>query len=363
MSTLRKIVTLWAVLLLAGAALSPAAAQGQDLQVRITQVDTSRFPQVTVYISITNAAGEPVGVDPNTIQLFENGLQVTLTQVLGSGEAGPLTTMLVMDASGSMYNGGKLAAAQTAAKAYVAQMRSGDQAGLISFNTAVTVVQPLTGDPAALRAAIDSLTAHDDTAMYDALAQAVQALQEAAGRKAIIVLTDGLDNRSRLTAEQVISQVGPSGLSISTIGLGDPGAQGTNYGLDETGLRSLAAQAGGVYGFALDSQALQALYESLGRALQSEYRLTYTSPAALRDGVQRALSISLGTAGASSSESQYNPGGLLPEVQSNSWGVFLAALAGLVLLAFLPTLLKRLPLSGRKKKEPPQKKVSRIKLH
>ena len=42
-------------------------------QIKITQVDNSKFPQVTVYVSVTNAAGEPVGVDPSTIQISENG--------------------------------------------------------------------------------------------------------------------------------------------------------------------------------------------------------------------------------------------------------------------------------------------------
>ena len=44
--------------------LSQVAAQSDETQVRITQVDNSQFPNVTVYVSATNAAGEPVGIDP-----------------------------------------------------------------------------------------------------------------------------------------------------------------------------------------------------------------------------------------------------------------------------------------------------------
>jgi len=44
------------------------SAQGEAPQIRITQVDNSKFPNVTVYVSVTNAAGEPVGIDPATIR-------------------------------------------------------------------------------------------------------------------------------------------------------------------------------------------------------------------------------------------------------------------------------------------------------
>ena len=143
-------------------------------------------------------------------------------QVSGAGEIGPLTTLLVMDVSGSMNNAGKLAAAKAAAQAYVDQMRpgrSGRSAHLQHESDLRTVHHDRSG---ALSQAIDSLKAENDTAMFDALVQANQILQDYPGRKAIIVLTDGLDNQSKNTSDQVIQTIGPSGLSISTIGLGDP---------------------------------------------------------------------------------------------------------------------------------------------
>ena len=135
------ILGLSTALLLALASVSGARAQG-GIQVKITQVDNSRFPQVTVYISVTNAAGEPVGVDPATIQIFENGQPMQPTNLGGGGQGGvgPLTTMLVMDVSGSMDKGGKIGGARAAAKAYVDQMRPGDQAGLMVYNTKTEVI-------------------------------------------------------------------------------------------------------------------------------------------------------------------------------------------------------------------------------
>jgi Ca-activated chloride channel family protein len=340
-----------------------ASAQSDGTQVRITQVDNSKFPQVTLYISVTDANGEPLAVDPDQIQISENGVVMQPSQVSGSGDIGPLTTLLVMDVSGSMNNAGKLSAAKAAAQAYVDQMRPQDQAGLLTFNTKVTYVQPITTDHAALSQAIKSLKAENDTAMYDALVQANQILQDHSGRKAIIVLTDGLDNQSKKTSDQVSQTIGTSGLSISTIGLGNPENAGPFFGLDESVLKSLAEQAGGVYSYANNQADLSKLYELYGRALQSEYRMTYTTPSTLRDGLGRTLTVSL--SGTISAKTKYNPGGVLPEVTSPaSWTIFLVLLAILIILLFVPGVINHFLVRKSAKAGPGAsvKSNSRIKL-
>jgi len=329
--------------------LSQAAAQTgdtqtEDTQVRITQVDNSKFPNVTVYVSVTNAAGEPVGVDPATIQIQENGALMEPVDVQGGGtvvggEVIPVTTMLVIDISGSMDKNNKLGAAKEAAKAYVNGMRAGDQAGLITYDTQVYTVQPITSDIPTLVSAIDALKTGSDTAMYNALVEAEKALESVSGRKAIIVMTDGLDNQSSSTADDVINGIGESGLSISAIGFGDATLTGQE-GLDETGLRTLAEGAGGQYAFATDAQTLSTLYQQYGQSLQSEYAITYVSPYPLRDGVNRSLTVALSETGVSM-EGQYNPGGVLPEVSTRSWLLFGGILAALLLLLVVPALFTR----------------------
>jgi len=347
----RLILTFSLLALLLSPSTLTAFAQS-DTQVRITQVDNSKFPNVTVYVSVTNTAGEPVGIDPATIQIQENGQAMTPVEVSGGGQgqADPLTTMLVIDISGSMDKNGKLAAAKEAAKVYVNQMRPGDQAGLITYDTQVYTVQPVTTDTAALTSAIDGLQTGSDTAMYDALIEAEKALEGVSGRKAILVMTDGLDNKSHSTADDVVTSIGPSGLSISAIGFGDAGMTGQT-GLDEANLKSLSEKAGGLYSFAADAQSLSSLYQQYGRNLQSEYAITYVSPSTLRDGVNRGLSVSVGPG--VSAETKYNPGGVLPEISSRSWPVFVMILVGLLMLLFVPFLISRGSglFSGGKEKE------------
>src|SRR5262245_6901883 len=97
--TNRIFLTFILLLLLIPVLPSTVFAQGEDVQVRITQVDNSKFPNVTVYVSVTNAAGEPVGIDATTIQIQENGQVMQPTDIRGggAGDAEPLTTMLVID--------------------------------------------------------------------------------------------------------------------------------------------------------------------------------------------------------------------------------------------------------------------------
>ena len=315
--------------------------------VRITQIDTSQFPQVTLYVSVTDQAGEPVSVSASQLVLEENGVVINPDSITGVGESGPLTTLLVIDISGSMNSLDKLVTAKEAAKAYVKQSRPNDLTGLLTYNTESQYVQPLTTDQQAVISAIEGLTAYDDTAMYDALLRGVEILSPITGRKAIIVLTDGMDNRSKASSADVIASIDPVGMSISTVGLGDPRhSEGNLRGLDEAALENLAENAGGAYGYADDAEGLKRLYERYGRALQSEYVLTYPSPATLRDGVNRSLQVSLSgdasLSGMDSETSIYNPGGLVPEVpEPASWVLFFTILVGLILLLLLPAVLRK----------------------
>jgi VWFA-related protein len=349
----------------------PARAQAAEpLTVHITQVDTSAFPTVKVYISVTDSAGEPAPVNLDRIRLYENGRLMTPTDVSGIGDSVPLTTMLVMDISGSMAYDNKLESSKAAAIAYVNQMRPGDEAGLVSFDTNITYVQPTTADHDQLKAAIENLKTGSDTAMYDAAYESIDLLQAMTGRKAVIVLTDGMDNRSKHTAADVIDHIGPGGLSISTIGFGDPAKKTAAYaGIDEPALQSLASKAGGTYGYANDPESLRKLYELYGRALQSEYVITYTSPSALRDGLNRSLSVTLAeNIPAVAGKSSFNPGGLVPEVavsSSTSWTLFLEILIVLVVMLVAPMAIQWVAatVTSRPKTETPVKAAgARIKL-
>ncbi len=318
-----------------------AATTGPEA--KITQVDVTQFPKVTLYVSVTGPDGQPWAIDPKMIRIYENGQLMGPLDISGEGEIGPLTTMLVMDVSGSMNEAGKLQAAKDAAIAYIDLLKPGDQVGIIAFNTEVHYTQPVTKDLESVITAIRSLSASNDTALFDALVNAEKILNTISGRKAIVALTDGLDNRSQADIQEVVTGISESGLSISTIGLGDPNKQGLNSGLDENRLTELAQQAGGLYAYANDAETLKGIYELYGYLFKSEYRITYTTPSELRDGIRRSLSVTVGEADitADTGKNVYNPGGVLPEVETaDAWRLFTILLIALGALLILPMLVR-----------------------
>jgi VWFA-related protein len=124
---------------------------------------------------------------------------------------GPIKVALLVDISGSMRVGSKTVDAQQAARHLFGALRPGDQAAVFSFDTGLDRVTPFTSDIPSLEAALDHVQApFGQTSLYDAVARVARAVAaEGPGggrmpqRSAVVVLTDGIDTRSRLTSEQV----------------------------------------------------------------------------------------------------------------------------------------------------------------
>jgi Ca-activated chloride channel family protein len=319
-----------------------AQAEG-PVTVQVVQVDKARFPEVDVYVSVTDANGQPVkNLMPEDFSLEEGSQPVSLTHVSRAGEQGPVTAVLVIDKSGSMNHANKMEAAREAAIAFVQLMRPEDATGVIAFNTQVTTVQPLTDDKESLIEAIRGIEAVDDTAMYDALHSASAMLESVSGRKAIITVTDGMNTAGQRTREETLTLVGEQDISIYTIGLGDP-SQGTETyaGIDEPTLKVIAEESGGIYTFAPNPEDLRSLYELLSLRIQNEYKLTYRSPNRLRDGTNRAVAVTVAApSGPTEVAAAYNPGGVIPEVAPRStWRLFGLIFAVLAFLLVLPGII------------------------
>ncbi len=374
----RMIPGLVAVLILV-VCMAPGAAFAQDAgtTVQITQVDTEDFPGVVVYVSVVDQNGEPSGVEADQLSLTENGKRITPESVEGMGAASPITTLLLMDVSGSMNVDNKLAAARSAALEYVDGSRPVDRIGLIAFNTQVSIVQEITQDKEAVRLGIESLEGIYDTALLDALQQGVELLRMESGRKAMILMTDGLDNQSQTSLEELLQELELQDVSVSTIGFGNREHDHTALSaLDEDMLRVIAEAGGGLYSYAEDQEALQGVYAQYGKLLQSEYVIRYTSPTALRDGLNRSIVVELvqgtevsdGSAEEEAAEqvAVYNPGGLVPESAAlASWGLFLQLQAPLLALLFLPAIagfLRRAFVGGKGNAHPGSSGKGRIRL-
>lgn len=124
---------------------------------------------------------------------------------------GPVKLAMLFDISGSMRVGTKAVDARQAARHVFGALKPGDEAALFSFDTRLDRVTPFTSDIASLEGSLDRVqTPYGQTSMYDAIAETARLVAaEGPGkgrvpqRSAVVVLTDGIDTRSRLTSDQV----------------------------------------------------------------------------------------------------------------------------------------------------------------
>ena len=171
----------------------------------VVKVDTQL---VSVPAVVTDGAGRPIsGLKPDNFRLIEDGQVQTITN-FGTSET-PFEIALLLDTSGSTRD--DVALIRSAANSFIEALRPGDRVGVVAFNTAQTVAEPvatvevltpLTDDRDSLRSAIENLGASNGTPYYDALERVADSIfreparEELRGRRAVVALTDGVDSAS-----------------------------------------------------------------------------------------------------------------------------------------------------------------------
>lgn len=181
-------------------------AQSQAQQSRQPEEDVIRVDTtlVTLPVQVTNRQGKVAyGLQQGQFRVFENGVEQEIVyfeapQVGDDAQTNsrPLTVALMLDISDSTEF--KLAKIQSAALAFVDLLRSGDRVLVVSFDSQVRVLAEATADRSVLRNAISGIKTGGGTSLYGALDEIINIrLARVAGRKAVVLLTDGVDTTSK----------------------------------------------------------------------------------------------------------------------------------------------------------------------
>ncbi len=275
----------------------PVFAQGPPASGRITQFEALALPEISFYISVLDAAGKPVtDLSKTEIQIREDSVaaqltDMTLVQLDEDSELANIHTVLVLDNSGSMQP--VVRKARAAANRFIAQMRPEDQAALVDFGNesdAQTgrVKLPFTR----IKHALQEGTSFDDftnkTFLYDALGVACRTMtrKNALGRKAVVALSDGIDNGSRLGLDQIIAQAVRAEIPIYAIDF-------SRFGERQEALRTLAHETGGKYFSSSKPEELAKLFAAILEQLQWQYRVSYATPNRDWNRQQRALEVTV----------------------------------------------------------------------
>jgi VWFA-related protein len=160
---------------------------------------------VSVTAVVRDSRGRPVmNLGQDDFQVFERGKQRPIVQ-FRSTDQGPISLAILFDVSGSMRGATQMAAGQRAVEHILSWVEPAkDEVALFSFDADLRQEVDFTKDMGQVKAAVDNLTAVGQTSLYDAISKTAKALGDRPSpRRAVVVITDGIDTSSKLTAAQV----------------------------------------------------------------------------------------------------------------------------------------------------------------
>lgn len=235
---------------------------------RVEKVDYSRFssenPYISIYIRVFDREGKFIkDLKRNDIKLAVNKEirdDYSLRRDFSSAEC--LLMTVVIDVSGSM-SGKPLRDEKKALKTFFQKMGIYDKLSLVTFNETPHLLIPFTRDKAKCIQKIYNITAKGNTALYDAVILSLgQASTSRGPRKAIIVISDGYDTKSKTKYETMLGEVKDKKIPIYVIGLGNS---------NKNVLKEIAKMSGGKYFFSPSSDDLFDIYFRIGENLKNTY--------------------------------------------------------------------------------------------
>lgn len=242
--------------------------------------------RVSMEFSAVGAGRLPAAVVIEELEVVEDGVP----QVVDMFQEAvlPVTIALVLDASGSMTRSAERA--QGAAREFVGALRPEDELSLIVFADRVDVVHGPTLRRDWSLEAINEYAAAGGTALYDAVYDALGVVSAEDGRRAIVVVTDGLDENAASSGpgslrswEEVLRRLDQTDTVVYAVGIGSR--------VDQNRLQALADRSGGAAYFPRDVTALAADYAKILDELRRRYALAYESTNLERDGEWREVEI------------------------------------------------------------------------
>ena len=290
----------------------PARAQTADtMPTAPALVQTSATPPtfqtrvdlVALTVTVTDTGNQYVrdlGLGDFTV--FEDGVAQPVS-FFGLSDV-PLDLALLIDASASMQP--QMAMVRQAASGLLRTLKPGDRAALVEFRDQIVLGQPMTDDLGRVASALESLSAHGGTSLYNALYvtlrdfQKGSAKQSTVRRRAIVVLSDGADTGSLISFDEVLDLARRAGVTVYTIGMqsSSPLVRSNArrfFSQTDFGLRTLAEETGARAFFPTTGTEVKHVYAAIASELASQYAIGYTSRNPHQDGAWRKVLVRIGS--------------------------------------------------------------------
>jgi Ca-activated chloride channel family protein len=246
---------------------------------------------VLVPVSVTDPMNRLVtGLDKENFEIYDNNTGQTIKSF--ATEDAPISIGIVFDLSGSMQS--KFVRARKALSEFLRTSNPQDEFFVVGFNDRPAVLVDYTSDVEDVEARMVMLRPQNRTALIDAMYLAVNKLRGAKyDRRALLVISDGGDNRSRYTEGELSRAVRESEVQIFSIGIFDHYAPTEEEQNGPVLLKGISEATGGRLFQVLDLQDLADIAERISEELRDEYVIGYTPSDRKRDGSWRKLKVRL----------------------------------------------------------------------
>ena len=243
---------------------------------------------VEVYATVTDSRGRYVDdLSAEEFSIVEGDRSQAISAF--ENHTASVSVALLFDTTGSME--ASLPALKSAALHLLDELRPDDSVAVYGFTERVAELQPFTTDKTAAKRAVLRTHASGSTALYDALLRVNHDLAERSGKKVIIVFTDGNDNSSMLTADDVIQRAKTRGVPIYTIAEGE--ALGDLQLLGQ--LDDISRSTGGIPFVIHRASEIGGVFQRVSEDLMHGYLLAFQPPAS-DDHAWHAIKVVLSTA-------------------------------------------------------------------
>jgi Ca-activated chloride channel family protein len=262
---------------------APAGQQKDDY---VISVETEL---VVLHVTVTDKNGKPVAdLKQNEFRVFEDKVEQQLK--VFKREDIPVAVGILVDNSGSMRD--KRKGVNAAAMKFVKSSNPADEVFIVNFNEEAFLDADFTGNPVLLEDALEKIDARGGTAYYDAIDMSLDHLKEKAtlDKRVLIAITDGEDNASKTTLEQLVQKVGRSNVMIYTAALlGSEDKRAARRA--KRALQAISKASGGSAFFPRNPAEVDEMASIIADDIRNQYVLAYTPTNTAKDGTFRRVEV------------------------------------------------------------------------
>lgn len=246
---------------------------------------------VVLNVTVTDKTGQYVkGLKASDFKVYEDGVEVQPNTIASfSLQESPYAAVVLLDSSGSME--ARFSLARSAAIRFLDGLRPEDVAAVYRFDSKVERVQEFSGgrDLAPMAYAI---RARGMTTLNDAIVEASKTLAERTeARKAIVVLSDGMDTYSKASSEKAVESALAVGASIYAVDMSSLEVGGSSRRQSAASLQGFAEKTGGRFIATPGGPALRDAFTGIADELGHQYTISYRPLNTKRDGKWRTLEV------------------------------------------------------------------------